>query len=79
MNRPNVLELVLVELGQAFAAAHRYESLRHAATARDHAARSDLPQGIFEEFYAGRRKSGDASRSRDNPQPPEVSLQCQSS
>ena len=63
MDRPRVLETVLVELGQALAAAHRYESLRHAG--RHHSARSDIPQRIFEEFYAGRGKSGDAARSRD--------------
>ena len=65
MDRPHMFEIVLVELGQAFAAAHRYERLRHATTGRDHDARPDIPQRIFEEFYAGRGEIGDASRTRD--------------
>ena len=65
MHRPCMFETVLVELEQALAAARRYDSLRYATIGCDHCARSDIPQRIFEEFYAGGANAGQASRTRD--------------
>jgi hypothetical protein len=59
------LETVLVQFEQALAAARRYDSLRYPTPGRDRCARSDIPQRIFEEFYAGKGKAGHVSRTRN--------------
>jgi hypothetical protein len=68
MDRLCVFETILIEFVQALAAERRYDSLRYAATGRDHCARSDIPRRIFEEFYAGGGKAEQASRRAEQEQ-----------
>jgi len=60
-----ILESLSEEFERALAAAHRYDRLRYGPAVHNRPARSEIPERIFEEFYAAGGEAGQAARTRN--------------
>jgi hypothetical protein len=59
-----ILETICAEFERALAAARRYDRLRYGPAIHNRPARSEIPERIFAEFYAGGGEVARASRTR---------------
>jgi hypothetical protein len=72
-NRPTdetgFFSILRAEIGRAFAATRRYETLRYARSRDAGHAPADLPRKIFGEFYAAQEDTGQAPRAPQRSRP----------